>query len=116
MNSIKIKVKDLLTHLKKNRANHQKEYAELMVEYRLAVIDALKQKLKAAQKNEDVDHTLRVVTPANFTSDYDEVIAMLEWTTDTEVELDRHQFKQYVQDEWAWKLGFAATKSAYGKM
>lgn len=116
MQSVKIKTKDLLTHLKKNRANHQKEYTELMVEYRAAVVEALKKNLKTAQKGEDVDHTLRVTKPMDYTSSYDETIAMLEWTTDTEVELERHEFVQYVQDEWGWKQAFATTKAAYGKL
>ena len=115
MKTVKIKVKDLLAHLKKNRANHKTQYEELMTDYRAAVIDAFKAKLKAAQKNEDVDHTIRVVRPDDYTSSYDQAISMLEWTTDTEVELDQHEFTQYVQDNWTWKVGFAATQRAYGK-
>jgi hypothetical protein len=116
MQSVKIKTKELLAHLKKNRTNHQKEYQELMVDYRAAVVEALKKNLKTAQKGEDVDHTIRVTKPVDYTSSYDETIAMLEWTTEPEVELERHEFVQYVQDEWGWKQAFTATKSAYGKL
>jgi hypothetical protein len=115
MKTVKIKSKDLLAHLKKNRTKHQAEYAELMIEYRQAIIDMLSNKLKAAKKNEDIDHHIHVVRPSDYTSSYDQAIAMLEWTTDSEVELDQHEFVQFVQDQWVWKQAFMATQSAYGK-
>lgn len=113
MNTVRIEVSKLLHHLKKNREAHLTEYAESMDGYRDAVIKALSDALKKARKEEDVEHTIRVVRPTNYTDSYDEAISMLEWTTDKEVELDRGQFKQYVQDEWVWKQSFAATSAIY---
>lgn len=113
MNTVRIEVSKLLAHLMKNREAHKIEYAEAMDGYRDAVIKALSDKLKKARKEEDVDHSIKVVRPTDYTDSYDEAIAMLEWTTEKEVEIDRQQFKQYVQDEWVWKQAFAATSALY---
>lgn len=113
MKTVKIKVSDLLKHLKTNRINHIKDYNESMVGYRKAIQDELKGKLIIAGQELDVSHTLQTVRPVSFEKTYDEVIAMLEWTTDKEVELDRNEFTMYVQDKWGWKDSFLATTQIY---
>ena len=113
MKTVKIKVSDLLKHLKTNRINHIKDYNESMVGYRKAIQDELKGKLIIAGQELDVSHTLQTVRPVSFEKTYDEVIAMLEWTTDKEVELDRNEFTMYVQDQWGWKDSFLATTRIY---
>lgn len=113
MDSVKIDVKQLLSHLIENRAKHVVDFEEAMVGYRKAMVDTLNAKLKAAKKDEDVSHDIRVTRPASYLEHYDDAISMLEWTTQSEVELDRMQFKQYVRDEWSWKQAFTATSAMY---
>lgn len=113
MDTVKINTKKLLGHLKKNREAHLLEITEAMIGYREAVIKAVKAQLKAANAHEDIDHRIDVVRPMNFTKEYDEAIALLEWSTDAEVELSRAQFVQYVQDQWTWKMAFAASTQSY---
>jgi hypothetical protein len=113
MNTIKVAVSDLLKHLKKNRDAHVKEYAEAMVGYREALVKELKAMTKKAIAGEDIELYVRVVQPENYEQHYTEAIEILEWTVDKEVEIDRHQFKQYVQDEWQWKQQFARTAGLY---
>jgi hypothetical protein len=116
MKTVKVAVSDLLTHLKANREKHISDYTELMVEYRKAVIEAFATKLKAAKKEEDVHHTIDVIRPADYTESYDTAITQLEWTVDTEVDLDQHEFAQYVEDKWSWSNMFTQTQRAYGKV
>ncbi len=113
MKTVRIKVKDLLGHLKANRENHIKEYTESMIGYRKAVIDELKAKSIIAGQNLDVSHALKTIRPTSFEKTYDEVISMLEWTIEKEVDLDRNEFTMYVQDQWQWKDSFLATTSIY---
>jgi hypothetical protein len=113
MKTVKIKVSDLLKHLKTNRAIHAKDYEEAMLGYRKAILDELKAKQIVACQNLDISHHLNTIRPKSFEKDYDSIIAMLEWTTDKEVELDPVQFKQYVQDEWNWKQEFATSTAIY---
>lgn len=113
MKTVKIKVSELLKHLKTNRTNHIKDYTESMVGYRKAILDELKGKHLVACQNLDVSHTLQTVRPVSFVKSYDEVISMLEWTTEKEVDLDRNEFTMYVQDQWGWKDSFLATTQIY---
>lgn len=113
MNTVKVAVSDLLKHLKKNRDSHVKEYAEAMVGYRETLVKELKLMTKKATAGEDIELIVRVVRPENYEQSYTEAIEMLEWTVEKEVELDRHQFKQYVQDEWSWKQTFVRTAGMY---
>ena len=113
MKTVKIKVSELLKHLKTNRLNHIKDYHEAMLGYRQAIREELKAKSVVAGQNLDVSHNLKTVRPTSYEDSYNEVIAMLEWTTDKEVELDRLEFQQYVQDNWNWKGNFLATTSVY---
>lgn len=115
MNSVKVAVSDLLKHLKKNREAHIKSYNEAMEGYREALVKELKVMTKKATAGEDIELYVRVVRPESYEDSYTEAIEMLEWTVEKEVEIDRHQFKQYVQDEWQWKQGFARTMSVYAK-
>lgn len=116
MKTVKVAVSDLLTHLKTNREKHVHDYAELMIEYRRAVIEALSAKLKVARKEEDVHHAIDVIRPVNYVESYDTAITQLEWTVDKEVELDQHEFAQYVEDKWSWSNMFTQTRIAYGKV
>ena len=116
MKTVKVAVSDLLTHLKTNREKHVLEYNDLMVEYRKAVIAALATKLKFAKIEKDVHHTIDVIRPVDYTESYDTAITQLEWTVDKEVELDQHEFAQYVEDKWSWSNMFTQTRIAYGKV
>lgn len=113
MKTVKIKVKDLLAHLQSNREKHVAEYAEAIKRYRIALRRKLTELLEDASCDHDIKHTIDVIRPQSFTDSYDEAISMLQWTTDIEVELDRAEFKQYVQDEWSWANVFAASTRAY---
>lgn len=113
MKTVKIKVKELLNHLKTNRDNHIADYTEAMDGYRKAILDELKGKYTIACQNLDVSHSLKTVRPTSFVKSYDEIISMLEWTTDKEIELDHSEFTMYVQDDWSWKGNFLAATSIY---
>lgn len=113
MENIKVAVSDLLTQLKTNRAKHVVEYDEAMVAYRETMVKELSKLLKNAKKGADVNHTIGVLRPVSFVDSYDEAIAMMEWTTDSEVNLSVPDFKCYVQDVWSWKYQFNAITSSY---
>lgn len=113
MNYVKVAVSDLLAQLKVNKDKHVKEFNEAMIGYREALKKELHDKFLLASSNVDVKHNIDTVRPTSYETFYDEAIAMMEWTIEKEVELDRNEFKQYVQDEWSWKNSFAITASLY---
>lgn len=115
MNTVKVAVSDLLRTLYINRDKHIQEFNDAMVGYREALVNELQEKLILAQTGKDINHNIKTVRPVSYEDSYNEAIAMMEWTVDKEVELDRMEFKQYVQDEWTWKNAFSLTASMYSK-
>ena len=112
MKTISVDVQDLLNNLRVNRDKHIIEYNEAMMGWRQAVIDAFADGLKKAKKHEDFTF-VSPSRPVSFESNYDTVIEQLEWTLDKSVDLDQHEFKLYVQDQWDWKNNFNLTSSLY---
>ena len=118
MNTIRVKVVDLITHLKGNRLNHIEEYEKAMAGYRIEMVSVLHWLLNRAEQskdvNEDGSHAIKVVKPVSYLDAYDEIIAQLSWTTDSSVDLDHSEFKKYIGDEWSWSSSFNTTVSNYG--
>ena len=116
MKNVTISVPQLLEHLRVNREKHIADYAEAMDVYRDLLIDKLTSALNKACAKEDVSHHIEIDRPTNYVKSYDDAIAMLEWNVETQVTLDQSEFKQFVQDEWAWTRQFGATASMYKGM
>lgn len=115
MKTIRIPRHELIEHLTRNRDNHVMEYREAMVAYRDAMELLLKELLKKANNDEDINHHLDIVRPEDYTKFYDEILLKLKWTLDNEIELDHAEFKMYVQDEWGWSQSFKTVTSSYTK-
>lgn len=113
MNTVKIETKKLLAKVKENRIAHETEYNAAMVEYRKACIAKMRENLTKAESGGEITNSLDLAKPRSSVDEYDKIISMLEWTTDKEVELDMHQFAQYVNDEWSWQHSFKSVNSAY---
>ena len=113
MQTIKVSVSDLRRTLETNRAEHKDDYAKAMVGYREALVKELGKKLKDAKAGKPVPRSLEVVVPVSFEDEYDKIIAKLEWTVDTEVDLEDHEFQQYVLDKWTWRQAFVGSTQSY---
>lgn len=113
MKTVIVEKSKLLEHLRTNREAHITDFAEAIDGYHKTVIKKLEERLKAAQAGEDVSLRIEVSKPISQLSSYDEAISMLVWNTNDLIELDRAEFRQYVQDEWAWKNEFVTTASLY---
>jgi hypothetical protein len=110
----KIKITDLQNVVKANRDRHAELYEKAMVGYRKNLIKAFEEKLAAAKEGKEVDHHVKVRRPTNHLVDYDRVIAMLEYNTETHMVLNENQFAQYVRDDWSWKGTFINSCNPHG--
>ena len=113
MNSIKVKKSELLDVLKKNRGNHRIIFLEASEGYRAAAIEELDKMLADAKAGRKIRRSLTLVEPQDQTRDYDRAIRMLEMSTDDVIELEEHDFAQYVLDDWSWKRQFLLSNSTY---
>jgi hypothetical protein len=110
---MKMKVQDILTKVKANRASHRNEFLEAQEGYRKKAIEILDQRLADARAGKELNMLIQLPAPQDHTKDYDRVIMMLEMTTDEVLEIDQNEFAQYVLDDWSWKQQFMLTNSMY---
>jgi hypothetical protein len=59
--------------------------------------------------------SIRMYLPEDHTADYDRAIRMLEMTTQTEIELNEHDFATLVDDDWDWARSWVASNKRFSK-
>lgn len=69
--------------------------------------------LDEAKAGKQIRRSLALVEPQDQTRDYDRAIRMMEMSQDEVVELEEHDFAQYVLDDWSWKRQFLLSNSNY---
>lgn len=129
MNLISVEKPKLLGIIKDNKETHVKEYNEAMKGYRVGVVAGLEQlsenvnefakevkdaleearnggELKVKFQLDSWSQFNELTKPETHEPDYSTVIGMIELDTSDEVELGRHEYKNYVQDEWDWSESF----------
>jgi len=113
MDAIKVKKTELLEKLKANREAHQAIFDKAQDGYRKMVVEHLELMLAEAKQGKVIRRKVELQEPVNQTKDYDRVISMLSMSQDDIIELNEHDFAQYVLDDWSWKAQFTTTNSRY---
>ncbi len=113
MNAIKVKKATLLAKLRKNRERHEGQFEKAAAGYRKKVIQVLEQRIAEARAGKLPALIFNLPMPLNQTAHYDRAIGMLEMTVERVIELEEHDYQQYVLDEWSWSAGTSATNSFY---
>lgn len=115
MKSVNVRRDALLAKLKENREKHVADYEKSLIGYRIEVLKVLEKALEKAKGGEYDNDNLYVMEhmPENHTSEYDQVIAMMEMSVDEIITLEASEVQQYVLDQWHWKANFAATTTKY---
>jgi hypothetical protein len=113
MDQVKVKRLKLLATIKKNRKAHRDLFLKAQEGYRKDMIEELDRMLKDAKDGKQIRRAVIMPEPQDHTPDYDRVIAMLEMSVDTVIELDADSFDNYVMDNWAWRANALATNTMY---
>lgn len=109
----------LIERIVTNRSNHRTTFDEGMAGYAKEVLNRAEEitsRVRAGDSNVygALWELAQLPRPEDHTKDYDGVIDMLQFSTDTEVVLTHGDFLRYVRDDWPWKAAFAETTSNYG--
>lgn len=116
MQTVKIEKSKLLETVRTNRDLHEQEYEEAMEGYREEFLKQLAGKRKALRKGDlPAQNFENLPVPTRHTDEYEQVIKMLEFSVDDVVELEHHEFSNYVMDDWGWKRRFSETTMNYKK-
>jgi hypothetical protein len=113
MQNVTVKCSDLLFKVQANRDAHRDLFLKAQEGYRTAVIAELDKMLAEARDNKPIRRMVSLPEPIDHTKDYERVLAMLAMSTDSEIELQAHEFDQYVLDNWDWKQHALFTNSSY---
>lgn len=110
----------IIKALKDNQARHKKFYAIALVGYRQEMLERAEALAELAQKEADADH-LRgaqkaladLPYPKDRSSEYQDVIDMLEDCASEHIELTQDEYTRWVQDRWSWRGHFFASSQTY---
>jgi chromosome condensin MukBEF complex kleisin-like MukF subunit len=118
MDNVKLERETLLKKVKENKEKHVVLFNEAWIGYCEHVQKQLQEALD--QSRQDIFKGFTKLTapdifdiPKNWESAYEDVIAMLEMSIDSEIILDYHDFRKYVMDRWDWKEQFQMSSIKY---
>lgn len=113
MDNITVNKATLINILKTNLEQHKADYKEALITYRAAVVVKARELAELADTDKEFNTNLNLTAPQDYSKEYTRLIGMLEMDIGTEVELDAHEYQQYIQDEWNWKYGASMLNSSY---
>lgn len=108
-----VDIKALLVALRKNRDAHGAAYQKAKTGYVRTTMAQLQDYITELAAGQALNRPFIPIPPEDHTRDYDDAIALLEWSQDVTIELTQAQFRQYVQDDWGWKEGWLVSNTAY---
>lgn len=111
--AITVNKADLLAKLRENRAAHSATYDKAWEGYERVIRQELEDKLDRIKAHKPVERWLGGEAPEDHTSDYDDVIEMLEMGLGNTIDLTQGQFRQYVKDDWGWRAAWITSNSKY---
>lgn len=111
--TIRVDKKQLLEALEKNKAAHGAAYEKAKAGYLKVTRQSLEDMLQRIVGGELLPRLWLDTPPDDHTGDYDDVIAMMQWSLDNTIELTQAQFKQYIQDDWGWKDAWTTSNATY---
>lgn len=115
MNKVTVKKDELLEVLRENRSKHRAIVEEAWEGYIEHTKTMLAEQVALARKGVRRNYSIQITMPVDHTREYDLAIRMLEMEIEPNVEIDAHQFQQYVMDEWEWARQFTASNMTYSK-
>lgn len=111
--TVSVSVEKLLDTLQINRDGHAAEYAKAKAGYIKVTTGQLNDYIERLANGEMLGRAYIPQPPEDHTGDYDDAIAMMQWSQDATIDLTQDQFKQYVQDDWGWKSSWVTSNSTY---
>lgn len=116
MKTVVISKEKLLKKIKENRESHRKTFEEAFEGWKNRVLEELEKAMYDAKFGRDFRTYFNLPQPEDHTPEYDAVIDQITWSEQDTIELDFHQFDQFVRDDWGWKQDFLSNTSMYMKL
>lgn len=104
---------DLIKVMEENRRKHRAVFTDALLGYDQEALKVLREHIDALRAGKHPELRILLDRPEDHTRDYDRVLGMLKMHTGDTFELDEVSYRQYVDDDWAWKRQWIDTSTAY---
>lgn len=118
-----------LTRLKTNRQQHIDEFAAQMQGWKLAMEQFTKSLAEWSTRNSEnifeADDVMKMIKkqrpeepskPYNYVHEYDAYIELIEANVTTTINIDEHEFKHIIKNQFSWSKTFAFNSSIYNSL
>ena len=109
----RVTVASILEALQKNRKRHIKNFKLAVEVYKREAEKLLNKMLRSIQGGKRISHTISLLAPVNYASEYDRMIRMFEITLDKKVVLTETQYNMIFGDLWHWQATFYSNTMRY---
>lgn len=101
---VTIKVEELIKHLKKNKAQHQKDFTSAKRIYLEKVMEFFEKSMTDVKAGKLVkgEYKHNMHQPIEKSKEYDKYIGMFELAEETEMTISVEDYDNFVNDEWHW--------------
>ena len=113
---LNVPARKLLITLKENRKKHLKNYRIAVKLFKSQCLSLLESRVSSLKEDQiDINYLLHfdLPVPISYVQAYDEVIKMLEFSEQQEVEIDSNQYRAWVEDQWDWSNSFGTSTLSY---
>jgi hypothetical protein len=111
--TVKVKKDKLIAQIRINMDSHKEEFLKALEGYKNRAIELLEDHIKRIREGKHERVEVILPRPEEHSTEYRQVLAMLEASVEDEIELSHREFCQYWLDEWAWKEEFIRTSTMY---
>lgn len=114
--SVNVSRTDLIEAVKRGKELHLKAYAEAQSDYQVNVNVFLTEAVRRVSQGDFSMVKIPFDPPVLRTTEYDEVIEMMEVSVDETINLDAESYKAYYKNEWPWTRSFLESAALYKSM
>jgi len=113
MESVTVKTHDLLDILKKNRDEHRGQFEEAIDGYKAECLEQLELRICQLKAGKRISMAFSMPEPQDMTSEFDNIINLLEICVDSEVEITTAEARGYLMNEWDWLARATMSNARY---
>lgn len=105
---------ELLQKLEAGLEKHKVDFEKSEELYKKALVEWLTETLEKAKAGLITDRDLHhgFSRPTSHIGDFENAVAMVEMSTQSEIELDEETFKQWVMGKWGWTSQFESASAS----
>lgn len=98
--------------LAENLETHSLEFAEALADYKKLCVAFAEQLIQEVHAGNFTNVLFKIQEPRNHIKKYEDIIEMLQYSTQDTIELDAASFNAYIKNEWDWTASFKTYASS----